>query len=84
MFHQPPLLIPRYSITLKTDNIIITGDLNAKHTNFNCTKTDTWRLELNTVLYNAISSLLKTANPHTDTKTNTSDNRLCNRFTGYL
>ena len=42
MFHQPPLLIPRYSITLKTDNIIITGDLNGKHTNFNCTKTDTW------------------------------------------
>ena len=28
------------------DNIIITGDLNAKYTDFNCTKSDKWGMAL--------------------------------------
>ena len=32
------------NIKKTADNIIITGDLNAKHIDFNCTKTDKWVL----------------------------------------
>ena len=34
------------NIKKRTDDIIITGDLNTKHTNFNCTKTDAWGMAL--------------------------------------
>ena len=34
------------NIKNSANNIIITEDLNAKHTNFNCTKTDRWGMAL--------------------------------------
>ena len=55
------------NIKNSADNIIITGDLNAKHIDFNCSKTDKWGMALKKSLYDLISSLLKTANPPTDT-----------------
>ena len=41
------------SIKNSADNIIITTDLIAKHTDFNCTKTDKWGMALKKTLYNA-------------------------------
>ena len=35
---------PLNNITNSADNVIITGDLDTKHTNFNYTKTDKWEL----------------------------------------
>ena len=40
-------------IKKSADNIFITGDLNAKHIDFNCTKTDKRGLVLKKALYNA-------------------------------
>ena len=53
------------NIKNSTDNVIITGDLNAKHTNFNCTKFGRWGMALKKAFYNA--DLLTTAYPHTET-----------------
>ena len=56
------------------DNIIITGDLNAKHTDFNCTKTDRWGMALKKALYNADLYIADNSIPtHRDSRTNASD-----------
>ena len=41
------------NIKKTADNIIITGDLSAKHTDFNCTKMGRWAIALKKSLYNA-------------------------------
>ena len=41
------------NIKKSADNIIITGELNAKHTDFNCTKMVRWGIALKKALYNA-------------------------------
>ena len=41
------------NIKKAADNIIITGDLNAKHIDFNCTKTNEWGLAFKKALYHA-------------------------------
>ena len=40
------------NIKNSVDNVIVTGDLNVKHTDFNCTKTNHWGVTLKTALYN--------------------------------
>ena len=56
------------------DNIIITGDLNAKHTNLNCTKTDKWGIALKNVLYNRDLFIAENSKlTHRESRTNTSD-----------
>ena len=63
--------------TLKktVDNIIITGCLNAKHTDFGCTKTDRWCMTLKKkALYNADLFIADNSIPtHRDSGTNSSD-----------
>ena len=55
-------------------NVIITGNLNAKHLDFNCTKTDKWRIALKKVLYNADLFIADNSiHTHRDSRTNTSD-----------
>ena len=62
------------NIKNSADNIIITGDLNAKHTGFNCTKTDRWSMALKKALYNADLFIADNSIPtHRDSRTNTSD-----------
>ena len=62
------------NIKNSVDNIIITGDLNAKHTDFNCTKTDRWGMALKKALYNADLFIAYNSLPtHRDSRTNTSD-----------
>ena len=55
------------NIKNSADNIIITGDLNAKHTEFICTKTDRWGMALKKLFTTLIYLLLITAYPHTET-----------------
>ena len=62
------------NIKNSADNIIITGDLNAKHTDFNCSKTDKWGIALKKALYNADLFIAENSKPtHTDSRTNTSE-----------
>ena len=62
------------NIKNSADNIIITGDLNAKHTDFNCTKTDRWGMALKKALYNADLFIADNSIPtHRDSRTNTSN-----------
>ena len=62
------------NIKNSADNIIITGDLNAKHTDFNCTKTDRWGMALKKALYNADLFIADNSLPiHRDSRRNTSD-----------
>ena len=51
------------NIKKAVDNIVITGDLNAKHTNFNCTKTDKWGMALKKALYNAALFIADNSKP---------------------
>ena len=56
------------------DNKITTRDLNARHTDFNCTKTDRWRMALEKALYNADLFITGNSKPtHRDSRTNSSD-----------
>ena len=53
------------------ENIIITRDVNAKHIDFNCTKTDKWGLALKKALHNADLFIADNSNPiHRDGRTN--------------
>ena len=62
------------NIKNSADNIIITGDLNGKHNNFNCTITDRWGMALKKALYNADLFIADNSLPtHRDSRTNTSD-----------
>ena len=62
------------NIKKTADNIIITGDLNAKHIDFNCSKTDKWGLALKKALYNANLFIADNSNPtHIDGRTNKCD-----------
>ena len=62
------------NIKNSADNIIVTGDLNTKHTDFNCTKTDRWGMTLKKALYNADLFIADNSIPtHRDSRTNTSD-----------
>ena len=56
------------------DNIIITGDLSAKHPDFNCTKMGRWGIALIKALYNADLFIADNSIPrHRDSRTNSSD-----------
>ena len=56
------------------DNIVITGDLNAKHTDFNCTKADRWGMALKKALYNTDLFIADNSiSTHRDNRTNSSD-----------
>ena len=55
------------NIKNSTDNVILTRDLNGKHTDFNNTKTDKWSMALKKLYTVLISSWLITANQHTET-----------------
>ena len=62
------------NIKKTADNIIITGDMNAKHIDFNCTKTDKWGLALKKALYNADLFIADNSNPtHRGGRTNKCD-----------
>ena len=62
------------NIRNSADNIIITGDLNAKHADFNCTKTDKWGMSLKKALYDADLFVFENIKPtQRDSRTNTSD-----------
>ena len=62
------------NIKKTADNIIITGDLNAKHTEFNCTKSDKWGLALKKALCNADIFTADNSKPtHRDSRTSKSD-----------
>ena len=62
------------NIKNSADNIIITGDLNAKHTDFSCTKTDRWGMALKNALDNADLFIDDNSIPtHRDSRTNASD-----------
>ena len=62
------------NIKKSADNIIITGDLNATHTNFNCTKTDRWGMALKKALYKVDLFIADNSKPtHRDSRTNSSD-----------
>ena len=62
------------NIKKTADNIIITGDLNAKHVDFNCTKSDKWGLALKKALYNIDLLIADNRKPtHKDGRTNKSD-----------
>ena len=62
------------SIRNSVDNIITTGDLNAKHTDFNRTKTDKLGIALKKSLYHANLFIADNSKPtHRDSRTNTSD-----------
>ena len=56
------------NIKKAADNINITGDLNAKHTYFNCTKTDRWGMALKKALYNADLFIADNSIPNTQNK----------------
>ena len=62
------------NIKKTADKIIITGDLSAKHTDFNCTKMGRWGKVLKKALYNAglfiVDSSIST---YRDSRTNSSD-----------
>ena len=56
------------------DNIIVTDNLNAKHTDFNCTKLDKWFLVLKKTLCNADLFIVDNSKPtYRDGRTNKSD-----------
>ena len=55
------------NIKNSADNIIITGDLNGKHNNFNCTITDRWGMALKKALYKADLFIADNSFPHTET-----------------
>ena len=56
------------------DNIIVTDNLNAKHTDFNCTKLDKWFLVLKKTLCNADFFIVDNSKPtYRDGRTNKSD-----------
>ena len=57
------------NIKKTADNKIIPGDLNAKHIDFNCTKTDKWGLPWKKALYNADLFIADNSNPTTTAKT---------------
>ena len=62
------------NIKKTVDNIIITGDLSAKHTDFNCTKMGRWGIALKKALYNADLFIADNSIPtHRDSRTNSSD-----------
>ena len=62
------------NIKKTADNIIITGDLSAKHTDFNCTKMGRWGIALKKALYNAGLFIADSSIPtYTDSRTNTRD-----------
>ena len=62
------------NIKNSADNVITTGDLNAKHTDSNCTKTDRWGMALKKALYNANLFIADNSLPtYRDSRTNTSD-----------
>ena len=62
------------NIIKTADNIIITGALNAKHTELNCTKTDRWGMALKKALYNADLFIADNSKPtHRNSRTNSSD-----------
>ena len=62
------------NIKKTADNIITTGDLNAKHTDFNCSKSDKWGLALKKALYNGDLFIAGNSKPtHRDGRTNKSD-----------
>ena len=64
----------KFDIINSADNTIITGDLNAKHTDFNCTKTDRWGMALKKALYDADLFVAENSKPtRRDSRTNTSD-----------
>ena len=54
---------PHNNIKNSADKIIITGDLNAKHTDFHCTKTDKWVIALKTALHNADLFITENSKP---------------------
>ena len=56
------------------DNIIITGDLSAKHTDFNYTKMSRWGIALKKPLYNADLFIADNNIPtYRDSRTSSSD-----------
>ena len=62
------------NIKNSADNIIITGDLNAKHTDFDCSKTDKWVMALKKALYDADLFVAENSKPtHRDSKTSTNE-----------
>ena len=62
------------NIKKTVDNIIITGDLSAKHTDFNCTKMGRWGIALKKALYNAGLFIADSSiSTYTDSRTNTRD-----------
>ena len=62
------------NIKKPADKIIITGDLSAKHTDFNCTKMGRWGIALKKALYNADLFIADNSIPtHRDSRTNSSD-----------
>ena len=62
------------NIKNSADNIIITGDLNAKHTDFNCSKTDRQGIALEKALYNADLFIAENSKPtHRGSRTSTGD-----------
>ena len=65
----------RNNIKNSVDSIIITGDLDAKHTDFNCTKTDKWGITLKKAWYNAADLFIadNSKPTHRNSRKNTSD-----------
>ena len=62
------------NIKNSADNIIITGDLNAKHTDFNCSKTDKWGMALKKALFNADLFNAENSKPtHRDSRIDTNN-----------
>ena len=62
------------NIKKTADNIIIVGDLNTKHIDFNCTKSNKWGLALKKALYNADLFIADNSKPsHGGGRTNKSD-----------
>ena len=62
------------NIKKTADNLIITGDLNTKHNEFNCTKTGRWGMALKKALYNADFFIVDNSIPTLrDSRTNNSD-----------
>ena len=63
------------NIKISADNVITTGDLNAKHTDFNCIKTDKWGMALKKALYDADLFVAEknSKTTHRDSRSNTSD-----------
>ena len=62
------------NIQNSADNIIITGDLNAKHTDFNCSKTDKWGMALKKALFNADLFNAENSKPtHRDSRIDTNN-----------